>query len=335
MSNSSWESSRRQPFRSWRVVLIALAVSVFVAFTAAKPLFAKPTRDALLAVQSSTANSTANSARSGISGQIVDSATGAPISGGQVIVALEQPDGTGTDTVFTQLITNSSGKFSFSLLPLDTTFDVVAVAISGSGAAYDATVVVGVPSSGIDLGAVPLIEEPGPSNAPAKIEGTITAGSGSAPSAIRVTVAAIQTISLRDGLSIPVDVPQTVTISGADRRPVTIPGEQGTSADIFLNSASGCPSSARDVNCGKYVIVAPAGNPSVGVLSAGKVFYRQPSPAPALYSVRANAFMPYGTGGSVCVPSFQSANADVQGGPLKLSHGGTATAQPITFSGCW
>jgi hypothetical protein len=332
MSKSSWESSRNQPPHLWRATLIAAVLLIFIA---ARPLSAKRTHFALQPFQASTAASAANSTHSGISGQIVDSATGTPISGGQVIVALEQPDGTGTDTVFTQAGPDASGRFSFSLLPLGTSFDVVAVAINGSGVAYNATVVIGVPSSGVDLGAVPLIAEMGGDAGPAKIEGLITASSASGPSSIRVTMSAIQTVNLRDGLSVPVDVPQTVTLTGADHRPVTIPGERGTSADILLRSGSECPASMQNVNCGNYVIVAPGSNPSVGLFSGGKVSYQSPAAPPALYSVRANAFMPYGTGASVCLPSFQSAFADPQGHPFKVSPDGTATAQPIAFIGCW
>jgi hypothetical protein len=335
MSNSSWESTRSQPSNFCRVALIATALFVLIAPAVANPLYARLPRYRLPSAQSRGANAAADSVRSGIAGRIVDSTTGAPISGGQVIVALEQPDGTGTDTVFTQTSPDPSGRFSFSLLPLNTKFDVVAVAINGSGVAYDATIVVGVPSSDSDLGAIPLIAETGDETGPAKIEGIVTASAASGPSSIRVTVSAIQTIDLRDGLAIHVDVPQTVTLTGADYRPVTIPGEHGTSADILLRSASECPASMRNVNCGRYVIVAPGSNPNVGVFSGGKVSYQHPARPPALYSVRANAFMPYGTGASVCLPSFQSTFADPQGQPLKLQPAGAATAQPIAFIGCW
>ncbi len=333
MSNFSSEVSRRQRLRFWRVVVIV--PGVFLILGVVRPLSAKLAHDPPAPVQSSAANPADSSMNSGISGQIVDSATGSPISGDQVIVALEQPDGTGTDTVFTQTSPNAAGNFSFSLLPLNTTFDLVAVAINGSGVTYDATVILGIPSSGIRLGAIPLIEEAGASSGPARIVGTVTAGSASGPSTVRVTISAIQTIGLRGGLSVTADVPQTVTITGSDQRPITIPGGRGTSANIFLRSASDCSASMANVNCGKYVIVVPGGNPSVGFFSAGKISYQQPSAAPAVYSVRANAFVPHGSGGSVCLPSFQSVNADAQGGPLKLSPGETATAQPISFSGCW
>lgn len=329
MSKSSWESSRNRLSYSWFAALMAVALFIFILVS---PASAKRYRaDA----QSGGANTMSNSGRSGISGQIVDSTTGTPVSGGQVIVALEQPDGTGTDTVFTQESPDASGHFSFSLLPLGTTFDLAAVAISGGGMAYNATIVIGVPSSGVNLGAIPLVAETSGDTGPARIEGIVTASSASGLSSIRVTLSAIQTIDLHDGMSVPVDVPQTVTLTGADYRLVTIPGERGTSANLLLRSASDCPASMQHVNCGKYVIVAPASNPRVGVFSGGKVSYRAPAPPPALYAVRANAFMPYGTGASVCLPSFQSAYADPQGQFFKVTPEGTVAAQPIVFTGCW
>ncbi|MGH9686494.1 MAG: hypothetical protein ACRD5K_05315 [Candidatus Acidiferrales bacterium] len=261
--------------------------------------------------------------------------TRAAISGGQVTVALEQPDGTGTDVVFTQTKPDSSGRFSFNPLPLASMFDLIAVAINGSGVAYDATVILNI-STGTSLGAIPLIAESDGSSRPATIEGIVTAASGSAPSSIRATISAIQTIELRGGFSFPEDVPQTVTIVGSDRRPVTIPGEPGTSADIFVRSASECPASApKNVNCGRYDILVPGNNPSVGRFDGGKLTYTAPAAGPALYSVRANSFMPFGQGASVCIPSFQSASAASGNQTLKVSPGGSVTAPQIAFTGCW
>lgn len=329
-------SSLSQPSQFWRAAVRAAAILGFITAVIALPICAKPKRyPGLRSSQAGAATPPADSLHSGISGQIVDSVTAAPISRGQLTVALEQPDGTGTDTVFTQTTPDASGRFSFSLLPLNTTFDVVAVGINGSGVAYDATIILGVRSSGVDLGAIPLIAETGDDAGPAKIEGIATARSATGPSSIRVTLSAIQTVDLRDGLSVPVDVPQTVTLAGADYRPVTIPGESGSSANILVKSASDCPASMHNVNCAQYVIVAPGSNPSVGIFSGGKISYEHPAALPALYSVRADAFMPYGTGASVCLPSFQSTFADPQGQPLKLRPGATATAQPIAFVGCW
>jgi hypothetical protein len=336
MSKSSWESSRNQA-SNLRLAVVILPVVFFVMIAAlAPPLSAKLSHHPLAAEQaSSTKTLAANSTQFGISGQIVDSATGAAISGGQVIVALEQPDGTGTDVVFMQTTPDSSGHFAFNPLPLGATFDLVAVATSGSGVAYDATVALAVPPDA-DLGAIPLVAENGDSSGPARIEGIVMATSGTGPSSVRVTISAVQAIDLSGGLSLPVDVPLTVTIAGANRRPVTIPGERGTSADILVKSDSDCPASAApNFNCGHYVIAVPGSNPSVGIFQQGKISYRSPAAGPAQYSLRANSYMPYAVGAGVCIPSFLSAGADAQGRPIKLSPDGTATAQPLAFTACW
>ncbi|MGH9562798.1 MAG: hypothetical protein ACRD3S_15205, partial [Terracidiphilus sp.] len=255
MFKSSWEASPNVRIKIAPFAVITTAVIILMVATVARPLAAKFIRRPLAAQQSrASAASSSATAHTGISGQIVDSVTGAAISGGEVIVALEQPDGTGTDVVFTQTTPDSTGHFSFNLLPMASPFELVAVAINGSGVAYGATVVVGV-SAGTQLGAIPLVAETGDSTGPAKIDGIVTASSGSRPSSIRVTISAIQTIDLRGGLSIPVDVPLTVTISGANQRPLTIPGERGTSADVFVRSSSDCPATIANVNCGHYVMV--------------------------------------------------------------------------------
>jgi len=271
----------------------------------------------------------------GIAGQIVDSATNAPISGGQLTVALEQPDGTGTDVVFTQTTPDASGHFSFPVLPLATQFDLVAVAVNGSGVAYDATVIVGIPP-GSNLGPIPLIPETSGATGLAKIEGFVTASSSSGPSSIRATVSAVQTIDISNGISVPVSTPQTVTLAGANTRPITIPGEPGTSADVLVQSNSGCPAlRSPDANCAGYVLTVPGSNPSVALFAAGKIAYSTPAEGPAAYSVRANSYMPGEIGASVCIPSFQSVTSDEAGRPLKVSPGGTVTAQPIAFTDCW
>ncbi len=336
MLNCPWETSRNASSHFRPVAVIVTAALFLMIPEVPRSLSAKPAHPRLVSTQAGApVRAGTNRSPSGISGQIVDSGSGAPISGGEVIVALEQPDGTGTDVVFTQISADSSGHFSFDRLPLATSFDLVAVAISGSGVAYDATVVVGVPP-GTELGAIPLITGSGDSSGPAKIEGILTATSGSRPASIRAKVSAIQTIAIGGGMSIPVEVPQTVTVSGADYRPVTIPAESGSAADIFVRSNSECPAlGAANANCGHYVLVVPGSNPSVGLFNGGKVSYAPPAAGPVLYSVRATSFMPFGAGASVCIPSFQAVDADASGQSLTVFPGRPATAQQIDFSGCW
>ncbi len=336
MSNSFWDFSLSEPSDLSRLALslTAIVMIFLLSSVVSRPLAARLTHRINPSRQAGAA-AALPADTSGITGQIVDSATGAPVSGGKVIVALEQPDGTGTDVVFTQTNPDASGHFSFSLLPLGSPFDVVAVAIDGSGVAYDATVVLNVPV-GASLGAIPLVHENGASTGPAKIEGFVTASSGSSPSVIRATVSAIQTITLDAGIALPVSAPQTVTINSGNTRPITIPGEPGTSADIMVRSSADCPASLpRNVNCGRYTIVVPGSNPSVALFATGKISYTSPDAGPALYSVRANALMRSGMGSGVCIPSFRSVDGGEAGQALKVAPGGSVMAQPIAFTGCW
>jgi hypothetical protein len=316
MSNSFGESSSSEPsgLRSVTVSIRAILAIILFSFALSRPLAAKLTGRLASEGQAGAAAAVQTNAAQRIAGQIVDSATSAPVSGGKVIVALEQPDGTGTDVIFTQANPDASGRFAFSLLPIGSTFDVVAVATDGAGAAYDATVVLNVPV-GANLGAIPLVRESGASTGPAKIEGFVTASSASGPSVIHATVSAIQTGSTR---------------------PITIPGGPGTSANIQVQSSAGCPAPASgQVNCGQYTLIVPGSNPSVAVFASGKIDYASPAAGPVLYSLRANAFRPSANGSGVCIPSFQNANSDDSGNPLKVFPGGTVTARPISFTSCW
>jgi hypothetical protein len=97
-----------------------------------------------------------------------------------VLVALEQQaqDGSGTDVIFEETVADSNGNFNFCPLPSGATFDVVAVAINGSGVTYNATVAVGVPG-GTNLGKIPLTAEAG-TTGPTTFQGFVMAKSGSA-----------------------------------------------------------------------------------------------------------------------------------------------------------
>lgn len=252
----------------------------------------------------------------GISGSVVDSATNMPIAGGTVLVALEQPDNTGTDVIMMQAAADSGGNFNFCPLPSGT-FDVVVVAINGAGVAYNATVAIGVPG-GTALGAVPLVAETGSSTGPATFQGVVTATNGMAPIMIDASVAALQSVN---------------TASGA--RLVTIPAEGNSTQAISVESNSGCPTSApMNADCAQYTLIVPASNPSVGVFSGGKISYGAPASGDVLYSIRANAAMPLSGGSPDCTPASQTTSLDSVGNPLKATAGATVTPKELDFSGC-
>lgn len=251
----------------------------------------------------------------GISGQVVDSATMMPIAGGTVLVALEQQDASHTDVIFEESAADSSGNFNFCPLPTGATFDVVVVAINGAGVVYNATVAVGAPG-GTNLGAIPLTAEAGGATA---FQGFVTATTGSAAVTIDASVSALQTFSLPGGSNLT----------------VTIPAEGNSLSNISVDSNSDCPATApAKANCGQYTLIEPASNPSVGVFASGKITYSAPPSGSVPYSIAASAFVPLSGGTGDCVPATKTTSSDMDGNPLKAVAGGTVVPQEIDFTGC-
>jgi len=251
----------------------------------------------------------------GISGKVVDSATMMPLVGGTVLVALEQQDASHTDVIFAESAADSEGNFNFCPLPTAATFDVVVVAINGTGVAYNATVAVGVPG-GTNLGAIPLTAEAG---GPVTFRGFVTATTGSAAATIDASASALQTFSLPGGASLT----------------ATIPAEGGSLANVSVDSNSDCPVMAPlNTNCAQYTLIEPASNPSVGVFSSGKITYAAPASGDVPYSIGASAFVPLSGAGGDCAPSSKTASTDANGNPLNAVPGGTVAPKEIDFVGC-
>ena len=257
----------------------------------------------------------------GISGRIVDATTSAPVdigSTGAVLVALEVPDASGTDTIFRETAADSSGNFNFCPLPPGATFDVVAVAINRNGAAYNATVAANVPG-GTNLNVIRLNIETTSPNTPTTFHGVVTASGGSA--SIDATVSALQSVNL----------PNIGT------RLVTIPAEGGSNSVSNISVASntscltGTPPSA---NCATYTLIEPASNPSFGVFTGGTISYSTPIAGAVPYTVRADAFAPLSGGTSSCSPSFKTVNLNSNGNALDALPGITVQAKEIDFTGC-
>lgn len=262
----------------------------------------------------------------GISGQIVSGATLQPIAlgaNGSILVAIEQPDATGTDVIFEQTFTDSSGNFNFCPLPSGATFDVVAVAIDGGGTAYNATVAANVPG-GTNLGKIPLTAETGAATGPTTFQGIVTATTGTAAANADVAVSALQTISL----------------PGSVLRDVTVPAENTSAASsnavLSLTSTTVCPGGApAKANCAAYSLIEPASNPRVGVFGSGSIAsYAPPAAGNVPYKVRANAFVPLSGGTADCSPSSVTATSDASANPLKAVAAAPVTVKEIDFSGC-
>jgi hypothetical protein len=256
----------------------------------------------------------------GISGQIVDSVTSQPVPG--AIVTLQFADKSGTDRIAMQEVTDATGHFGFCPLPSGAMFDVVTDALSSSGTAYDATVVLNVPG-GTNLGAVPLVAETpataGASTGPGTIQGTITAINGTTGASIDATVSALQ----------------SVTVSSTIRT-FTVPLFAGSSVDVRVTSGTTCPTgSPTGAFCGSYTLVVPASNPTVGTFAAGKTTITTPAAGDVLYSVEADATNP-ASGAAICSPSSQTTSKDSSATPmrLKVTPGATTTAARLDFTGC-
>jgi hypothetical protein len=254
----------------------------------------------------------------GISGRVIDAVSGAPVpvgATGAVLVALEQQDATGADVIFRETVADSSGNFNFCPLPAGATFDVVAVAIDGNGAGYNATIAASVPG-GTNIGIIPLNIETGASNKPTIFQGVVTA-SGSA--SIDAAVSALQ----------------TVPFSGIEPRAVTIPAEGNSVSNVPVVSSTLCPAGApAKANCATYTLVEPASNPRFGVFTAGAITYSTPAPGDVPYTIRADAFTPLSGGTPSCSPSSKTINVDTSNNGLKAVGGTTVPVKEMDFAGC-
>jgi hypothetical protein len=255
----------------------------------------------------------------GISGQIVDSVTSQPLAG--AIVTLQFADKSGTDRIVMQQLTDPAGHFSFCPLAVGEVFDVVSDALTASGTAYNATVVLNVPG-GTNLGAVPLVAETpataGASTGPGTIQGTITAINGTTGATIDADVSALQ----------------SVTVSSTSHT-FTVPlFANSKAADVKVTSGTSCPTGApTGAFCGSYTLVVPASNPTVGTFSAGKTTITAPATGDVLYTVEADASNPT-SDAAMCSPSSQTTSKDGAAMPLKVTAGATTTAAELDFTGC-
>ncbi|MGH9815883.1 MAG: DUF4382 domain-containing protein [Candidatus Acidiferrales bacterium] len=258
-----------------------------------------------------------SSVNAGISGRVLDSTTLMPVSGGQVQVALEQPDSGGVDRIIMQAAADSNGNFNFCPVPAGT-YDVVVVGQDGSGVTYGATIITAV-DSGVTLGDIPLIAQVVGSTAAAAIAGAVTSENAGAGVSIDAALSAFQTIPV-----------------GGNPRPVTIPlltmsvsniATAATPMDISVT----CPANTF---CEGYSLVVPAQNPSFGAFVAGGTSFSVPVLGDVNYSVEARAFRPMSGGVATCTPSSVSTTLDATDVTLKVSSGLTTTAKQISFTAC-
>jgi uncharacterized protein DUF4382 len=252
-----------------------------------------------------------NLTSSSINGHVVDSVTGQAISGGNTVVALEQPDGTGVDRVVMETVTDATGAFVFCPVTAGT-YDVLIVAISGTQVPYGATAITGV-QPGSALGGVPLAVQSGvPSSA--SITGQITTSTGSAGTAADITLSVLQPISSTEMVTIP------------------LAAQSSTTSNVTTAADASCPAKT---DCVSYTLSVPAANPSVGTFStSGTQKPAAPVSGSVAYTVDAIAFVPGGNGALDCSPSEMRTSSTSNNTSLTVTPGNSSTAATLAFTGC-
>ncbi len=262
---------------------------------------------------------------SGITGKVVDSGTGAPISG-SVQVAIEQPDPTGVDRILMQTVADSNGNFDFCPLPTGM-FDIVVVAIGPTNMPYNATAVLNVPN-GTNLGTIPLIAEVAAA-APAVFQGFVTATNGAAAGTIDVSLSALQTAPTGATTTLQITIPLQ-TIPATNTTP-----EVDSTGLVSVSAGTSCLTGAPvKANCAQYTLVVPASNPSVGIFSSSGTTYSTPAAGVVLFTVDARAAVPLSGGTADCSPSEQMVSKDSTAAALKALPATTTNVAEIDFSGC-
>jgi len=251
-----------------------------------------------------------SAASASVSGTVIDGGTTLPVVGGNTVVALEQKDSSGVDRVIMETVAASSGTFVFCPVPAGT-YDLVVTSINGVGTTYAATVITGV-QPGNALGNIPLT----PAALPASISGQVTSSTGSAATAVDLSLSALQPI----------------TVNGATVL-ITVPLAQQSSSTLSLATEAdvSCP---VNTDCVSFTLAVPAANPSVGALVAGNQTPAPPAGGAVSYSVDANALVPGSAGGADCNPSNLQTSSTIGGTPLTVLPGSPATPATLAFTGC-
>jgi hypothetical protein len=246
---------------------------------------------------------------SSINGTVVDSATGNPING-QVLVALEQKDASGTDRIFMNTLTNATGGFVFCPLPTGT-YDVVIVGASTAGVVYAPTVITGV-SNGSTVSTVQLHAQPSAAAGPATLQGTVTSQNTATPAVatgIDLQLSALESASSSLIVTVPL-----------------LPNASQSSATLAISTASNT-SCASGTDCGSYSIMMPAAAPYVGTYAASGATLTQ-STLGAAYTIDGVAFVPSSGGVSDCSPN------ELKSTPVTPVAGTTLPVSTLAFTGC-
>lgn len=250
-----------------------------------------------------------------INGTIVSSHTGKPIVGGTVVVAAEQADANGIDRVLMTTVADpTTGGFVFCPLPAGN-YDIVAVAVDGTGMAYSAGVETGL-QPGDTAGSIPLVS----SGTQATINGQVTTqSSASAGTSADVNVAALQQANV-GGLQVTVPL---------------LPSQNVTAGSYATAAGSSCPTGT---DCVSYVLQVPGVWPNTGAYSASGTTFAQATTTPVTDIIDVRAETTSGTPdcstSEIQVTTTIPAGTSITGGPLAITAGGTTTAATAAFKVC-
>ena len=194
------------------------------------------------------------SAGSTISGTVVSSKTGQPLSGGNVVVALEQKDATtGIDRILMRTAAGSDGTFVLCPVPQGT-YDLVAVGVDGASVSYSAGVETGI-QSGQLAGKIPLV----PGSQQGTLEGLITTqGTGMNPLGVSLAVQA--------------DALQQIATNGNTITVPLLPSQSPYNEAMLTTNGSNC---AAGVDCAPFAMQLPTSTPNVVACSEQTAQFKQ------------------------------------------------------------
>lgn len=244
-----------------------------------------------------------------ISGTVVSSKTGQPLSGGNIVVALEQKDATtGIDRILMRTAAGSDGTFVLCPVPQGT-YDLVAVGVDGASVSYSAGVETGI-QSGQLAGKIPLV----PGSQQGTLEGLITTqGTGSNPLGVSLAVQA--------------DALQQIATNGETITVPLLPSQSPYNEAMVTVNGSSC---AGGADCAPFAMQLPTSTPNVVACSEQTAQFKQQQGSAPGYTAESVAAVPGTNSMAACAAgSMQAPN-----GPVSVGSGETAMTSTISFIQC-
>jgi hypothetical protein len=244
-----------------------------------------------------------------ISGTVVSAKTGQPLTGGSVVVALEQKDAaTGIDRILMRTSAGSNGTFVMCPVPQGT-YDLVAVGVDGANVSYSAGVETGI-QSGQLAGKVPLV----PGSQQGTLEGLITTqGTGLTPIGVSLAVQA--------------DALQQIATNGATITVPLLPSQSPYNEAMLTMNGSSC---APGADCAPFVMQLPSSTPNVVACSEQTAQFKQQHGSNHGYTAESIAAIPGSGGAAACAAGSLLA----PNGPVAVGSGETTMTSAISFTQC-